>query len=72
LISGYILVLVLLPLALSSLAGFTEGGLCSSGNPGSNNLLNNDLLNTLIKGKELRDLIAHKGLDELLELEFEW
>ena len=57
---------------LSSLAGFSEGGLCAQVDPAANNLLDNHLLNSLINDSGLRSLIAHKELDELLELEFEW
>jgi hypothetical protein len=57
---------------LHSLAGFSVGGLCSSVNPELNNLLDNNLLNELINNEDLQKKIAHKELDELLELGFEW
>jgi hypothetical protein len=53
---------------LSNLAGFTPGGLCAPVPPAENNLL----LNNLIDGEDLQIQIAHKVIDELLELEGEW
>jgi hypothetical protein len=57
---------------LHSLAGFTPGCLSDSVPVLENNLLNNELLNKLINGEQLQTRIAHKVIDELLDLECEW